>query len=196
MTSPTPAAERLSSPVGRHELALAALAGAAAFSVVLVLPVFGVLGVPLAAVPAVRLAHRQGLVAGLTACGLIGSRVFGLGWASGGLGAGVAVGFAALIVTVIPTASVGFLRAGAEASRCYLGVCLAGCAMLAAAYAASAGASGPSLSRDVGGMLDRSLPMLLDEAARRGTDADSLARLREAFQAAREFTQYCLWGLL
>src|SRR5258706_7115176 len=138
MTSPVPAAQRLSPPLGRFELALAALAAAAAFSALFLVPFFGVLGVPLAAVPCVRLAHRQGLVAGMSVCALAGALVLGLGWAGAGLGTGLTLAALAVGVTALPTASVGFLRAGVEPSRCYVGLCLAGCALLAAGYLASA----------------------------------------------------------
>ncbi len=196
MSSPVPATEPLPSPIGRYELPLAGLASAAAFSALFLMPFVGVLGVPLAAVPAVRVAHRQGLVAGMTACGLASAVIFGLGWAADGAGAGIALAFAALAVTALPTASVGFLRAGAEPSRCYLGLCLAGCAMLAAVYAASVNGAGASISAEVSGTFDRMIPAALDSYARSGADADSVARMRQAFEAAREFTRECLWGML
>jgi hypothetical protein len=196
MTSPMPATERLPSPLGRFELPLAALAAAAAFSAVFVVPILGVLGVPFAAVPAVRLAHRQGLVAGMTACVLAAAVVLGLGWAGGGVGAGIALAFAALGVTALPTATVGFLRAGSDPSRCYVGLCLAGCAMLAAGYAASANVAGGSVSTEVAASFDKLIPAAVDSYARSGADADSVARMKETFEAAREFARACIWGML
>ncbi len=87
MTSPEAGTRRLPSPLGRYELPLAALAASAAFSAVFVVPIVGILGVPLAAVPPVRLAHRQGLVPGMTACAVaVGGRArprLGRGRASG-----------------------------------------------------------------------------------------------------------------
>jgi Predicted membrane protein (DUF2232) len=196
MSSPGVGAERLPASGGRFELPLAGLAGAAAFSVVFLLPVFGCIGVPLAAVPSVRLSHRQGLLAGLGACGVVGALVFGLGWASAGLGSGLALGFVAFGVAALPTASVGFLRAGVDPSRCYLGICLAGCALVAAAYFASVGSGGAALSAQVTSTFDQGIPPLLDQYARSGADAESVARMREAFEAAREFSRNYLWGML
>ena len=195
MTSPLPAAERLSSPLGRYELPLAALAAAAAFSAVFLVPILGVLGVPLSAVPAVRLAHRQGVVAGMTACALAAAVVLGLGWAGGGPGTGIALAVAAAGVTALPTASVGFLRAGADPSRCYVGLCLAGCALLAAGYAASANGAGGSVSAEVASSFDRLIPAAVDSYARSGADAESVARMRETFESAREFTRASIWGM-
>jgi hypothetical protein len=195
MTSPLPAAQQLSPPLGRFELPLAALAAAAAFSAVFLVPFFGVLGVPLSAVPCVRLAHRQGLVAGMTACALAAALVLGLGWAGGGVGTGVALAALAAGATALPTASVGFLRAGVEPSRCYVGLCLAGCALLAAGYLASANGAGASLSAEVASSFDQFIPGAVEAYAKSGADAASVARVREVYEAAREFARACLWGM-
>jgi hypothetical protein len=196
MTSPEAVAAPLPPPLGRFEAPLAALVAAVAFSSVFLVPLFGVVGLPLASVPLVRLAHRQGLVAALAACGMACALLFGLGWALGGLGAGVALAFVGAGVTTLPPASVGFLRAGAEPSRCYLGLCIAGCAFLAAAFAAAAGGPGPSLTAEVAASFDRLIPAAMDSYSRSGADTETVARMRGTFQAARDFAQYCLWGIL
>jgi hypothetical protein len=198
MSSPPPETELAPSPLGRYELPIAGLAAAAAFSAVLVLPFpwVGVLGVPLAAVPPVRIAHRQGLVAGMTVCGLATALLFGLGWAGGGLGNGLALAFVAAGVMALPTASVGFLRAGVDPSRAYLGLCIAGCALLAAAGVAAASGAGTPVSAEVSANFDRLIPAALDSYAKSGADPESLARMRQIFEAARDFTRECLWGIL
>jgi hypothetical protein len=196
MTSPEVVAAPLPPPLGRFEAPLAAVAAAAAFSAVFLVPLFGVVGLPLASVPLVRLAHRQGLVAALAACAVACSLVFGLGWALGGLGAGVALAFVGAGVTTLPPASVGFLRAGAEPSRCYLGLCIAGCAFLGAAFAAATGGPGPSLTAEVASSFDRLIPAAMDSYARSGADTETVARMRATLEAAREFARYCLWGIL
>jgi hypothetical protein len=184
-------------PLGRFELPLAGLAAAAAFAAGLVLPFpLGVFGLPLAPVAAVRLAHRQGLVAGMTAAGLAAAILFGLGWTGGGVGAGLALAFVAGGVIALPTASVGFLRAGSDPSRCYLGLCVAGCALLGAAAMASGGGSNASLSVEISANFDRLMPAVLDSYAHSGADPEAVARMREVFQAARDFARQCLWGML
>jgi hypothetical protein len=193
LSSSEPAVDRT---LGRAELPIAGLSAAAAFSALFLVPFFGVVGVPLAAVPAVRMAHRRGLVAGLTVCGLAGAVIFGLGWAAEGPGAGLALAFGAIGVTALPAASVGFLRAGAEPSRCYAGLCLAGCALLAAGYLASASGTGTSLSTEVSAAFDRLVPAAVDSYAHSGADAESVARLKQVFEEAREFTRACLFGML
>jgi hypothetical protein len=196
MSSPPPETAFPPSPLGRYELPLAALAAAAAFSAVLLVPFVGVIGVPLAAVPPVRLAHRQGLVAGMAACGLAAAILFGLGWAAEGIGTGLGLAFIAAGVTALPTASVGFLRAGSDPSRCYLGLCIAGCVLLAAAGAASAGGAGASVSTEVSATFDRLIPATLESYKHSGADAEAVARMRQTFEAARDFTRECLWGML
>ena len=195
MTSSAPFTEPVSSPLGRFEVPIAALAAAAAFSAVFVVPLIGVLGVPLSAVPVVRLAHRNGLVAALTACGLASAAVLGLGWAGGGAAAGVGVALAAAAVAALPAASVGFVRSGADPARCYVGLCLAGCALLAACFAAAANGPGDTLSAEVAASFDRIIPTAVDSFARSGADAESVARMRQTLEAAREFARGCLWGI-
>lgn len=195
MSVSVPPAEPSAPPLGRYEIPLAALAASAAFSAAFLLPLVGVVGVPLAAVPLVRLAHRQGLAAALSACGIAAGILLGLGWAGGGLGAGVWLAVAAVAVTALPVASVGFLRAGAEPSRCYVGLCLAGGALLAACFAAAANGPGASLSAEVGATFDRIIPTAVDSYARSGADAESVARMRQTLEAAREFAKECLWGI-
>jgi Predicted membrane protein (DUF2232) len=198
MTSPVPAAPPAPSPIGRFELPLAALAGAAVFSAFFVVPGFAVVGavvLPLAAVPVVRLAHRQGLVAGMTACVLTAAVVLGLGWAGGGAGSGLALAVAVLGLIALPTASVGFLRAGVDPSRCYVGLCLAGCALLVAGYAASANGAGASVSADSTALLDQVIKTQMESYARSGADAAAVARAREVFESVRDITRNYIWGM-
>ncbi len=196
MSSSVPPAAPVAPPLGRYEIPLAALAASAAFCAAFLLPLLGVVGVPLSAVPLVRLAHRQGLAAALSACGLAAGVLLGLGWAGGGLGSGAGVALVGAAVTGLPVASVAFLRAGVEPSRGYLGLCIAGGALLAAGFAASANGPGASLSAEVGASFDRIIPTAVDSYARSGADAESVARMRQTLEAAREFARECLWGIL
>jgi len=181
--------------LGRFEIALAALGAAAAFSALFVLPVVGTLGLPAAAVPLVRLAHRRGLVNGLLGCALAAAVILGLGWATGGIGSGLAMALLAGGVTLLPTATVGFLRAGVDASRCYLGLCLAGCAFLAAAYAAAAGSPGPTIAAEVAAAFDSLIPAAVESYSRQGADAEAVARMRLTLESGRAFARDYLWGI-
>jgi hypothetical protein len=181
--------------LGRFEVPLAALGAAAAFSALFILPVLGALGLPVAAIPLVRLAHRHGLLTGLLGGALAAAVVLGLGWATGGPGSGIAMALLATGVTLVPTATVGFLRAGVDASRCYLGLCLAGCAFFAASYAASAGAPGPSIASEVAAAFDSLIPAAVDSYSRQGADAEAVARMRLTLESGREFARDYLWGI-
>ena len=193
-SSPVPA-ESARGPMGRFEIPLAALAAAGSFALLFVVPVVGALGVPFAAVPVVRLAHRRGLVAAMLACALATAVILGLGWATGGPGAGIAMAFLAAAVTSLPAASVGFLRAGVDPSRCYLGLCIAGCAFLSATFAASSSGPGPSAAAEVAAAFDRLIPAAIESSTRSGADGETLARMRVTLEAAREFARRYLWGL-
>lgn len=195
MSSDVPPAAPAAPRLGRYEIPLAALAAAAAFCAAFLLPLVGVVGVPLAAVPLVRLAHRQGLAAALSAAGLAAGLLLGLGWAGGGFGAGAALALVASAIMGLPVASVAFLRAGVEPSRGYLGLCIAGGALLAAGLAASASGPGAPLSAEIEASFDRIIPTAVDSYARSGADAESVARMRQTLEAARGFARDCLWGI-
>ncbi len=195
MTSFPGLADPAPTPMGRFEIPLAALIAAGSFSALFFVPVVGALGVPFAAVPIVRLAHRRGLVAAMLACALATAAVLGLGWATGGPGAGLAMAFLVAAVTALPAASVGFLRAGVDPSRCYLGLGLAGCAFLSATFAASSSGPGPSVASEVAATLDRMIPAAVENYSRSVSDAASVARFRQTLEAGREFARQYLWGL-
>jgi len=206
MASPEPLAGSEGLPATRFEIPLAALAAAGAFSALFVLPVIGALGLPvlsllspfgapLAAVPLVRLAHRRGMITGFIGCALAVAIVLGLGWATGGAGAGLTIAFLAAGVTVLPTAAVGFLRAGVDASRCYLGLCLAGAAFLAAAFAAAAGASGPSVADQVSASFDEVIPQAVAQYQRSGADTEAVVAMRATLAAGRDLARRYLWGI-
>ena len=182
--------------MGRFEIPAAALLAAASFSAVFLVPLIGALGVPLAAVPMVRLAHRRGFLTGLMGCAITAAIVFGLGWSTGGFGEAIAMALAAGGVTIIPTASVGFLRAGVDPSRCYLGICIAGCGFLVAAFVAAASGTGPSVATDVAAAFDRLTPSVIESYSRSGADVETLAGVRAALAGARELARRYLWGIL
>ena len=187
-SSPVPA-EPARGPMGRFEIPLAALAAAGSFAALFVVPVVGALGVPFAAVPVVRLAHRRGLVAATLACALATAIILGLGWATGGPGDGLAMAFLAAGVTALPVASVGFLRAGVAPSRCYLGLGIAGCAFCRRLRRVS---SGPALAAPRGRRLDGLIAAI--ESSTLGSRPRNVGGC--ALPSRRpEFARRYLWGL-
>jgi len=152
--------------------------------------------IPLAAVPVVRLAHRRGVLTSLLACALTIAIVLGLGWATGGVGSGVAMALLAAAITVLPVASVGFLRAGAEPSRCYLGLCIAGSAFLVASLATQLEGNGATAGDQLAALLNGVIPSSVDSYAKTGAKPEMIAEFRAMLEATREFTRNYLWGLL
>jgi hypothetical protein len=136
------------------------------------------------------------MLAALMACAITGAAVLGLGCATGGVAAGLTMAFVAGGVTLIPTAGVGFLRAGVDPSRCYLGICIAGCAFLAAAFASTANGPAPSISTEVAAAFDRMTPAVIDSYSRSGANAETVSGVRAALEGARELASRYLWGIL
>ncbi|HEY2797718.1 MAG TPA: DUF2232 domain-containing protein [Thermoanaerobaculia bacterium] len=180
---------------GRFELPLAALTAAACFSAIFLIPLVGALGVAFAAVPTVRLAHRRGFLTGALACSLAAAVVFGVAWAIGDLAESVVMALLAEAVTLLPTAAVAFLRAGSDPSRCYLGVVLAGCGILGALFAASAGGPGPSISAEAVASFDRMTPAVVDSYSKSGADAATVASVRAMLAGAKDLASRYLWGV-
>ena len=185
----------LQSATGRFEIPLAALSAAGCFSAIFLVPLIGPLGVAFASVPTVRLAHRRGFLAGALACALAAAVVFGVTWAIGDLAESIAMTLLAGAVTVLPTASVAFLRAGSDPSRCYLGIVLAGCAVLGALFAAAANGPGPSLSSEAVASFDRMTPTVVDSYSKSGADAATVASVRAMLAGAKELASRYLWGI-
>jgi len=181
--------------LNRFEIPVAGAASAALFAAFLALPIFGTLGIPLAAIPVVRIAHRRGVAAGALAGLVAAAVVLGLGWATAGGLSALAMAFFAAAVVGLPTASVGFLRAGADPSRCYLGLCIAGVALIAGLAAVSAGSPGQSLESEITATFDRVTPGVAESYRRSGADADTVARVRSTLESSREIARRYLWGL-
>jgi len=181
--------------LSRFEIPVAGAVSAALFAAFLALPLLGTLGVPLAAVPIVRMAHRRGVAAGALA-GLIGAAIIlGVGLATGGGMSAVAMALFAGAIVGMPAASVGFLRAGADPSRCYLGLCVAGAALIAGLAAVSAASPGRSLEAEVGATFDRVTPGVTESYRKSGADADTVARMKSTLETSRDIAQRYLWGL-
>jgi hypothetical protein len=180
----------------RFEIPVAGLGAATLFIAAFVIPFVGPLGLPLAPIPVVRLSHRRGAAAGALAGLVACAAVLGIGWASGGAGSGLLMAFVAAALLGLPTASVGFLRAGADPSRCYLGLCIAGIALVAGLAAVAASTPGRSLAGEAGAVFSRVAPTVEDQYRRTGADAQTAATARATVEAAAELVRRYFWGLL
>lgn len=185
-------------PIGKHgalEIALAAAFSSAAFGLFLALPLVGSIGLPLAGVPMVRLAHRRGGAAALVASALAGALVASIslaagnsaGWTRGSLAAGIAF---------LPALFASFAPARMDPSRAYLALCAAGALVLAGLFLGGAAASGRPVGEEIAGEFDRMIPAAMDRYTRSGVDAETVARVRATLAAAREFSRSYWAGLL
>jgi Predicted membrane protein (DUF2232) len=177
------------------EIAFAAGFSALAFALFLVLPLVGAFGVPLAAVPAVRLAHRRGISAALIASALAGALVAGVamaggdysGWSRGALAAGTAA---------LPAMFASFARRRGNPSAGYVLLCATGAVLLAAILLGGAAASGRPVGDEIAKEFDRMIPAALESYGRSGMDTETVVRVRATLETAREFSRRYWAGLL
>lgn len=191
-------AEEPAWPTGTHgalEIALAAGFSAIAFGLFLALPLVGSIGLPLAGVPMVRLAHRRGGLWALVASALAGALVASVslsagdsgGWARGTLAAGIAF---------LPALFASFARRRMDSSRAYLALCAAGALVLSGIFLVGAAASGRPVGEEIAREFDRMTPAALESYTRSGSDAETVARVRATLAAAKEFSRSYWAGLL
>jgi predicted membrane protein DUF2232 len=194
----TNGAEESARPVPAHgalEIALAAAFSSTAFGLFLALPLVGSIGLPLAGVPTVRLAHRRGSGAALVASVLAGALVASVSLAAGDAG-GWMRGALATGVALLPALFASFVRAGLDPSRAYLGLCAGGALLLAGLFLGGAAATGRPVGDEIAAEFDRMIPAALESYTRSGMDAEAVARVRATLDAAREFSRSYWAGLL
>lgn len=177
------------------EIAFAAGFSALAFALFLVLPLVGAVGLPLSAVPTVRLAHRSGAAAALLASALAGAIVAGVLLAAGQMG-GWAQGALAAATAALPAIFAALSRRALDPSRAYLLLCATGIALLAALLLGGSAASGRPVGDQIAKEFDRMIPAALDSYARSGMDSETVMRVRATLEAAREFSRRYWAGLL
>jgi hypothetical protein len=102
--------------------------------------------------------------------------------------------FLGATVAALPSAFAAWIRPGRDASLAYLGLCLAGFAILAGSFAIAGG--GPdAMARAVDRAFEEALPVAAG-SARPDLDTETQARLKTTLAAAREFTKRYGMGLV
>ncbi len=180
----------------RFEIPLASSLSALLFASFLTVPLAGAAGLPLAAVPLVRLSHRRGLASGILAAGIACAILVGVGLASGPASGALAFGGLALFVTGLPVIFAGRVRRGADPSREYLGLAVIGGLLLAGALLALPAAGQAPMGAELRAAFDAMIPRALESSRRAGADALSLDRVRSTLSAARDFTVRYWVGLV
>lgn len=152
------------------------------------LQAIGILAFPLVAVPVVRLTHRAGLGAGLLASFICVGLLLGLG------PAGLAL-FGALL-TALPTGFTAAVRRGAEPSRTYLALCLAGVVLIAGGFLLRSAAGGRTMRQEIESAFDVMAPAAIQSYSRANMDAETIERVKRTLATARDFTRKFWIGLV
>jgi hypothetical protein len=198
MTSSTPLREEAgprSEAINRGEVPLAAAMSIFLFLAFLVLPVAGLLTLPLAGVPMVRLTHRRGASSGFLGAALMIGALLGLGLATESRTEALRMALFGGTIAALPCAFAGMVRAGRNPSLSYLGLCLAGFAIFASAFLIGPGAGADRTAREIDRAFDEILPTAIP-AARPELDLETQARVKATFAAAREFAKRYWLGLI
>jgi len=177
------------------EIASAAGLSAAAFALFLAFPLVGAIGLPLAGIAPVRLAHRRGVASAILAAALAGAVVAAVALAAGD-GSAWAQGSLAAATAVIPAIFAALSRRTGRPSTAYLLLCATGAVFLAGLFFADAAGTGKSVGDEIAREFDRMIPSALESYARSGMDAATVVRMRTTLEAAREFSRRYWAGLL
>jgi hypothetical protein len=192
-----PGAEISQPPVGSfREIVSAGFVTALLFAAFLVFPIVGALALPFLAVPAVRLAHRRGGGAGVSAALLSASLLLGLGFATGGAGAALGGALFAAVVTGLPPLFVAGVRRGFDPSRAYLALCVAGVALITVGLALRPTAGGRPMKDEVAAAFDEMAPSAVQSYTKSGMDPEAVAKLKATLAASRDFASRFWIGLV
>ncbi|HEX9305812.1 MAG TPA: DUF2232 domain-containing protein [Thermoanaerobaculia bacterium] len=179
-----------------REIALAAGLSALAFALFLALPLVGAIGLPLAGIPPVRLAHRRGAVAALVASALAGALVAAVALATAGGSEAWMRGALAAGTAALPAVFASVSRRMGRPSLAFLLLCATGAILLAALFVGDAAAAGQPVGEQIAKEFDRMIPAAMDSYGRSGMDAETVLRVRATLNAAREFSRRYWAGLL
>jgi hypothetical protein len=184
-------------PIGSvREILVASFVTTLLLGAFLAFPIVGVLALPFLAVPAVGLTHRRGGGAGISAALLSSSLLFGLALASGGAGEAAGVALFAAIVTGLPAVFAVSVRRGADPSRAYLGLCLAGFALITAGLALRPYVGGRTMRQEIAATFDEMTPAAVQSYTRGGMAPEAVAKLKATLSAARDFAAEFWIGLV
>ena len=195
MTQESPSREAIESAVAPNawrEVALMSLLSAVLFLAFLVIPVLGPIALPFSPAPAVRVAHRRGLAAGLLVALGAAALLFLATVASAGPGAAATGSLVALVLIALPASAAAWIRRGVSGSIAYVTLATAGFVLVAAAVLARSAATGRSPGREIAAALDEMAPAAV---ARAQLDPETAARMRATLAAARDFAATFWIGL-
>jgi len=197
MASEPPSAEEPQQPRGWvPQVLVTAFVTTLLLGTFLAFPIVGALALPFLSVPAVRLSHRLGGGAGISAALLSSALLLGLAFASGGAGEAAGLALFAAIVTGLPALFAASVRRGANPSHAYLGLCLTGFALIASGLALRPYAGGRTMRQEIAATFDEMTPAAVQSYTRGGMEPEAVAKLKATLSAARDFAARFWVGLL
>ena len=192
---PEEAGPRARETAARFEVPLAAALSALLLVSFLILPAAGPLSLPLASVPLVRLAFRRGVAPSFLAIAAMAAVLFGLGWATQGLTEGIRMALLGGAIVGLPCASAATVRTGRDGSAAFLGLCVAGFAVLVGGLLLESRGRTDLTGLEIERVFEE-VGSATPSAAGRELDADTQARLKATLAAAREFAKKYWIGLI
>lgn len=176
------------------EIVAAAAISVLFFLAVLLVPVVGMLALPLAAIPTVRLGHRYGAAVAALSCAVAAGVNFGIGAALGVSAASAAALVAG--VTFLPALFAAAVRRGLPHSRAFVGLCLAGFLPVAGLALAETWGGEAAVAEEIGRTFDQMIPSAMESSRRSLRDPVELERVRRTLVAARDFARRFWPGLI
>lgn len=200
MTAEPPPAEarsREQSPrLERRAVALAAALSGALAVLCLMLGPLGALGLPFVGVPVARVAHRNGLGAGMAAAALSAALLAAASLLDGGARSVVSPLVLMGLVAGLPAFFSGLVKSGADPSREYLALAVLGCVVAGAILMLPPALGARSMGDDVAAAFDSMIPGAMASYSRANVDAETAARVRATLEAARDFSRRYWLGLV
>jgi predicted membrane protein DUF2232 len=156
----------------------------------------GMLALPFVGVPVVRIAHRNGIGAGLAAAAVAAALFGAFAWLSAGTSDLVMPLATMFLAAALPAFFSGLVRGGAEPSREHLALAVSGCVVLAALLLAPAPAGSPPFEDEIQKAFDANIPGVLNSYSKANVDAETMGRVKATLEASRDFAKRYWLGLV
>ena len=173
-------------------IVIAALVAAVLFSSFLTLPFFGGFLLPFAPSPAVRVAHRRGLGAGVWVAAGAAMLLFLATVASTDPRAAAFGSLVAFVLIALPAVAAAWTRRGASATAAYLALSAGGALLLGGLLLASSAPGRRSPGQEIAAMIDGMAPSAV---ARAQLDPETAARAAAFVKSFRDFASAYWVGL-
>lgn len=160
------------------------------------LGLLGMLGLPFVGVPVVRVAHRRGLGSALLAAVVAAALLAGFSLLGGGAG-DLAAPLATMgLLAGLPAFFAGLVHGGADPSREYLVLAVAGCVLVAAVMMVPPALGSRPMAEEVAAAFDAAIPGIIVQYTAAKVDPETIARTRIILESFRDFSRRYWLGLV